>query len=241
MDAFPIPGLDTVPGFLTAPAAWLLDDLARMQTAAGIRGDIAEIGVFYGRASLVLGRTLREGERLVACDLFETGAGDVPGWTFPDEGPPEESFRRRWAEWVGDPGRLVVLRCDSAALRGPELGACRLVHVDGGHGYDEVRGDWDLAERALVGGGAVVFDDMLLPEWPDVTMAVADRLRERPGRLTPVLLAEHKLVACRPERRDLYAAWALPAARRLHPPPGHLIAERTFCGMPLAVVSRLRP
>jgi hypothetical protein len=240
VSGFPIPALDQVPGFLTTQAAWLLDDLGRHQAAAGIRGDIAEIGVFYGRSALVLGRTLVTGERLVACDRFDLGWDAVPGWDFAPSGPPEEALRRRWAEWVGDPDCLVVVRRDSAELSPADLGApVRLVHVDGGHDEEVVRRDARLADDAIAGDGAVVFDDVLLPEWPDVTVAVADHLRAAEGGLVPILVAEHKAVACRSGHEPWYREWARRAAARIYPTPRHLVAERRFVGYPVLVASRL--
>ena len=240
VEGFPIPALDEVPGFLGTQAAWLLDDLGRHQAEAGVGGGIAEIGVFYGRSALVLGRTLADGERRVACDRFDLGWDDVPGWDFAPAGPPEEALRRRWAAWVGDPERLVVVRGDSAELSPADLGApVRLVHVDGGHDYEVVRRDARLADEAVGPGGAVVFDDVLLPEWPDVTVAVADHLRASEGGLVPVLVAEHKAVACRAGHEPRYRDWARRAAGRIYPPPRHLIAERRFVGHPVLVVSRL--
>ncbi|WP_217914673.1 class I SAM-dependent methyltransferase [Miltoncostaea marina] len=237
---FPLPGLGDVPGFLTAPAAWLLDGLARWQAGRGMRGGVAEIGVFYGRSALVLGRALAPGERLVACDRFDVGAGDVPGWSFREARGPEEALRARWREWVGDEAGLVVLRRDSADLAPGDLGACpRLVHVDGGHGYDDVRRDLLLAERALDPGGAIVLDDVLLPEWPDVTVAVVDHLRARPGALAPVAVAEHKLVVCRAPALAEHRAWAAAALPAIFAPPRFLVAERTFVGAPVLVATRL--
>lgn len=241
MPDFPIPGLDALPGFLTPSAASLLDGLSRLQVAEGIRGDIAEIGVFYGRSALVLGRTLAEAERLVACDTFEVGAGDVPGWAFASSGPPEEALRRWWSDRVGDPDGLAVIRGDSGDLTADDLGRrrCRLVHVDGGHAYAAVRHDAALADEALQPAGAIVFDDMMLAEWPDVTVAVIDHLREDPDRLVPILLAENKGVFCRPDAAPLYRAWAEETARALFPSPRHLVIERGFLGHTMLVVSRL--
>jgi predicted O-methyltransferase YrrM len=236
---YPIPGLADVPEFLTPGAAWLLDGLARHQTEAGVGGDIAEIGVFYGRSSLVMGRALAPGERLTACDRFDVTWQDVPGWTFPPSGPPEEALRRRWSEWVGGDG-LRILRADSADLAPGDLGeGLRLVHVDGGHDYDDVRRDLALAEAALAPAGALVADDVLLPEWPDVTVALIDHLRAPGTALVPVLVAEHKTVLCRPEHAPRYGRWARAAAPAAYPSPGFLLAERGFAGHAVLVVSRM--
>jgi Methyltransferase domain len=240
MTAFPLAGLEDVPGFLTAGAATLLDRLAQHQSAVGIQGDIVEIGVFYGRSALVLGAALEEGERLMAVDSFEIGADDVPGWSFPPSGRPEEALRREWRRRVGGPGSLQVLRTDSSALRPGDLPAdSRIVHVDGGHGYGQVMHDAALAEAAIGPRGVVVFDDLLLPEWPDVTVAVIDHLRSRRPVLVPFLVAEHKGFCCRPAERERYIGWAREAVGAVYPPPRHLVATRGFCGEDVVVVSRL--
>ncbi|MFN8123801.1 MAG: class I SAM-dependent methyltransferase [Thermoleophilia bacterium] len=241
IDDFPIPGLQDLPGFLTPRAAWLLDRLARHQTGVGVHGDIAEIGVFYGRSALVLGAALADGERLIACDRFDVGAGDVPGWAFAADAGPEETLREWWGRCIGDPERLVVRRGDSAGLSARDLGApARLVHVDGGHAYDAVIDDLTVADRALAPGGAVVVDDVLLAEWPDVTVALVDHLRSLDGTTVPVLVAEHKAVLCRREDRAAYREWALRTAGELFAGAGDLVAERGFAGESVVVASRLR-
>lgn len=240
MDPLPIDELARVPGFLTAQAAVLLDRLARRQSRDGLQGDIAEIGVFYGRTTLVLGRTLRPGERMIACDRFDVGAEDVEGWSFTEDDGPEEALRRRWAEWIGPHGRLVVRRGDSADLGPDDLGApARLIHVDGGHDLATVARDLALAGEAVSPEGAIVVDDVLLPEWPDVTVAVLDHLRGARGRLVPVAVAEHKLVVCPAGAAARYRAWAREELAAAFRPPGFLVADRGFDGHAVLVASRL--
>lgn len=240
MEPLTAPQIAGVPGFLTPQAAGLLDALSRRQSREGVGGDIAEIGVFYGRAALVLGRTLTDGERLVACDRFDVGARDVEGWSFDDPDGPEEALRRRWAGWIGREEALVVRRGDSADLRPRDLGApARLIHVDGGHDLDTVARDLRLATEAVSADGALVVDDVLLPEWPDVTVAVIDHLRAQRGRLVPVAVAEHKLVVCPAEAASRYRAWAREELPAVFPAPGFLVTERGFDGDAVLVATRL--
>lgn len=240
VERFPIEGLEQVPGFLTPAAAWLLDSLGRHQGREGVGGDIVEIGVFYGRTAFVLGRTLSPDERLIACDTFTVGSSDVPGWTFPPTGPPEEELRRGWEELVGDPSSLHVIRGDSARLSPDDLGSsCRLVHVDGGHAYDWVLGDARTADASLGPDGVAVFDDVLLSEWPDVTVALVDHLRCAGDALVPFLVAEHKAFACRAPCAEGYRAWAERTAARVFEPRRHLVVTRSFLGERTVVVTRL--
>lgn len=237
---FPVAGLERVPGFLTPRDAALMADLAGAQAGMGVRGDIAELGVFYGRSALVLGSALHPGDRLFACDRFDVPADGVPGWAFDEARPPEEAFRARWAEAFGHDAALVLRAGDVRELRPADLGApARLVHVDAGHEYADVRGDLALAAESLHPRGAIVADDVLLPEWPDVTVALVDHIREGAGRWVPVAVAQHKAVLCRAEAADAYRAWAAEAVPAAYPAPGFLAVERRFDGVPVLVASRV--
>jgi hypothetical protein len=238
---YPIPGLEEVPGFLTPEAAALLHDIGARQRRAGIAGDIAELGVFYGRSALVLGLCLAGGERLHACDRFAVGARDVPGWQFDTDEEPEAFLRAWWDRWAPDPSALVVHRGDSRRLDPVDLGApARLIHVDAGHEYEDVLGDLRLASAALHPLGAIVADDVLLPEWPDVTVALIDHLRAPDADLVPVAIAQHKAVLCRPDAAGVYRDWLLDSLPAAYPPPAYLCVERSFDGVPVQTASRVQ-
>lgn len=238
---FPLPGLEEVPGFLTPREAHLLVALSAAQKAWAVSGDVAEFGVFYGRSALVLGLGLTAGERLHACDDFSIGAREVPRWRFDADAPPEQFLRTRWNRWHDDPASLVIHRGDTRRLQPHDVGApARLVHVDAGHGHDDVRADLDLASAALHPLGAIVADDVLLPEWPDVTVALLDRLRERDGDVVPVALFQHKAVLCPAGVARRYREWATEAMAACYPSPAYLCIERSFDGVSLPVASRVQ-
>jgi hypothetical protein len=53
-----------------------------------------------------------------------------------------------------------------------------VVHIDGGHSLDVVRSDLDLAKKAINDSGVLIVDDFLRPDWPEVSQALFDWLKE---------------------------------------------------------------
>src|SRR5262245_52306626 len=90
-----------------------------LQRARSVRGDLLEIGVFQGRSAVLLGYFRQEGERLVACDLFERSRQ-------------RRRFEDNWARFHGPLPEVHAMA--SSELRGVGLSrSFRLAHVDGGH------------------------------------------------------------------------------------------------------------
>jgi hypothetical protein len=63
-----------VPGYFTYDDCAHFVLLLRMQRRLGVRGDLMEIGTYFGRSTAVLASELRADERLLACDPFENEA-----------------------------------------------------------------------------------------------------------------------------------------------------------------------
>jgi SAM-dependent methyltransferase len=172
------PRLGVIPGWFN------LDDLAHFtlvlgtQSAAGVRGDLLEIGCFHGRSAAVLALHLQPGERLILVDAFDLPLDEPYGDT-----PSLQGVRRNLQSVVPglDLGRVEILRGYSVDLRLPPDLRLRLAHVDGGHAAATARADLALCLRHLMPGGVLVVDDYAHPQYPGVTEAVADLLRDSPG------------------------------------------------------------
>jgi SAM-dependent methyltransferase len=172
------PRLGAIPGWFN------LDDLAHFtlvlgtQAAAGVRGDLLEIGCYHGRSAAVLALHLGRGERLYLVDAFDLPLDEPYGDT-----PSPEGVRRNLASAVPglDRGRVQIQRAYSGDLQLPPDLRLRLAHVDGGHAAITARADLELCLRHLVPGGVLVVDDYAHPQYPGVTEAVQCLLRERPG------------------------------------------------------------
>jgi len=187
---------DSVQGWLLDIDATLFIGMDVMQRAHGARGDLLEIGVFYGKTSILLGFLARPGETLVACDVFEnTQALSVEGQGEHDtyhRALRREEFERNYLRFHAT--LPTVIAAPSSTLDAEAwAGRFRLIHIDGGHEYSVVREDIRLARKMLAPGGIVIFDDWCLPHCAGVGMAVwEDYLR---GDMIPLALTDTKFYA----------------------------------------------
>ena len=84
----------------------------------------------------------------------------------------------------------------------------RFFSVDGGHRYDDVAHDIRLAAAPLHPRGIIVADDFMNAQWPEVTLAVADWLREPGNPIAPFLCTPSKLYLCPRADKSFYQAAA---------------------------------
>ncbi len=175
------------------------------QSAAGVRGHVAEIGVFEGRFFIALALCAQPGEKLIATDVF----------TWPDEGVAERFLANCRANGV-DPENVIVQKTATQHLT-PETyrkaigGPVRFLHIDGAHKYDSVLHDLQLAKAALHPQGVICLDDVLHPLYPALTIAAGDWLKANPDfALFGVVDRESfasacKFLLCRREHAQFYS------------------------------------
>jgi hypothetical protein len=187
---------DSVPGWFLDIDAQLFVGVNALQTARGIRGNVLEIGTYYGKSAILLGYCLQPGERLVISDIFEqtdslTAEGMAEHETY-HATLRQKEFERHYRRFHSCLPDLIVgssLQLDRAGL----ARQFRLVHVDGGHEYEVVKEDM-LTTQALLGpGGIVIFDDWSQPHCPGVAMALWESYQ--PTNLIPLGFTDSKLYA----------------------------------------------
>jgi hypothetical protein len=159
-------GYLAVRGMSSPFAARIIVALLARQTASGVRGHVAEIGVFEGRLLIAMALTLADGERALAIDHF----------AWPDPGV-RGRFEANLAAHGVPAGRVVVRQGDSRLLTPRRLiaalgGPVRFFHVDGEHTAEHLAGDLRLAAAAAAPEGVVALDDMLHPGYPTLALTV---------------------------------------------------------------------
>jgi predicted O-methyltransferase YrrM len=173
---------DIAPRIVAIPGWFNADDMAHfwlvlgMQAAAGVRGDMLEIGCFHGRSAALLAMKIRAGERLILCDAFDLPITEAYG-----DQPTPAGVRQNIADAVPefDSRQLDIVRTVSADLRLALDIKLRFAHVDGGHSRNEALSDLRLCAVRLVPGGVLVADDYRHPRYPGVSSAVEQFLAER--------------------------------------------------------------
>lgn len=172
------PRLGAIPGWLNLDDAAHFTLVLGAQRAAGIRGDLLEIGCFHGRSAALLALHLAPRERLVLVDVF-----DLPGDEPYGDRPAPEGVRANLARACPglDQERVTILRADSRTLTLPAEGQFRFAHIDGGHGAATVAADLATCAARMRPGGVIVVDDYAHPLYPGVTEGTDAFLAGEPG------------------------------------------------------------
>jgi hypothetical protein len=219
---------ETVKGFLLPGAATVIWSLIEIQQHLGIRGDVAEIGLFHGKLFILLALALRGDEIAIGVDPFE----------YSNFGQFEPEFRRNIARFGIDDAMIRIFRqtsqsLDPATLMRDRPRGVRLFSVDGNHTAAALAHDLPLAARCLADDGLLLIDDIFHTWSPEVTEAAIDFIRGNDQDLVPLALIDRqgslrgggcKLVACRSRHLVRYASFL----RRLH--PENLKTVAPFCG-----------
>ncbi|HEY6472532.1 MAG TPA: glycosyltransferase family 2 protein, partial [Acidimicrobiales bacterium] len=188
-------GMDTVPGRLDPLDLRILVEFDRIQAGRSIEGDLFEIGAYYGKFAILLGYLTRgPHERVTVCDVFEhADLIDAESWPVHNHLYRDLTQAAFVVEYLRFHERLpeTIVGLSEAIDAKSRAQTCRLVHVDGGHGYDTVRHDAATAERLLRPGGMVVFNDFAAAPHPGVSLAVWELVLGR--GFTPVCITGDKL------------------------------------------------
>lgn len=174
------------------------------QSADGVRGAVAEIGIFEGRFFIALALCALPDEKAIATDVFD----------WPDEGVLDRFLAHCRSAGV-NMDSLVVHKAATqdltpAAYREAAGGPIRFLHIDGSHTYDGVQHDLQLAKGALHPRGVICLDDVLHPRYPALTVAVTDWLKANPDFAIFAILDREsfasacKFLVCRREALDFH-------------------------------------
>lgn len=165
-----------IPGFTAPDDAQHFALILKQQALMGMRGDVIEIGTWFGRSAAILAAHLGEGERLVAIDAFQEQTQD----RYSDR-PTVSGFKAAIADVLPDLrlDRVVVIAGDSRSVELAGVGPFRFAHVDGGHSFDECLADLLLVADHMLPGGVIAVDDFDHADWPEVKPAVDEFISRR--------------------------------------------------------------
>src|SRR5262245_28553726 len=160
--------------------AALFGAVDEIQKREGVAGNLFEIGVHHGKATVLLSRMKRGDERLGVCDIFENQGlnRDASG-----KGDKEIFLSNMRTHGRVAEGELQLFAKSSEELSPEETTTnCRFFHIDGGHWAEIVVADMMTADRALNADGVMAVDDVFNPNWPGVGEGFYRFMRDRPGR-----------------------------------------------------------
>ena len=180
-----------VKGFFEPGLCALYASLDAFHVRNGVKGSLAEIGVYHGKSFAPLALMRRDDERCVAVDCFDaqehnvddSGAGDRAAFERnvacamracrEDDDDDEDEDGSDGSDGT-DPAWLRVVEADSATTppetltRAADGQTLRIFSIDGCHTESHTAADVETASRTLHDLGVVVVDDAFNPDWPGV-------------------------------------------------------------------------
>ena len=179
-----------IEGWLSTTSQMMFVVLSQAQHAAGLSGDLVEVGVWEGKTLLLFAHLATGDERAVGYDI---------------------EMRPRLIERSGRPDvvdRIQLHVCDTFAMTIDDFArrnGIRIFHVDGNHDKQHVMHDLHLACEATDARGVVVLDDFFSPTWPGVTAALFECFEQkRNSGFVPFALAGSKCWLARPPMVETY-------------------------------------
>lgn len=180
------------------PEMWRVIDVAgQALDECGVKGDVAEFGVYHGLFLFLIEALCNPGEALHAIGIWDDPEikHNPPGLI--TEGS-LAAFHDHLA--VHLPHKNVNVRvCNTLNLKNHDLltmipmPGVKFFSVDGGHGIHHVLNDLSLVQEVLATGGIVALDDFFGRYWSTVTEGFYRFMAERNRRLRPFLFFKNKL------------------------------------------------
>lgn len=158
-----------IPGWFNFDDCTHFHLILTLQSLLGIRGDFLEIGSYHGRSTALMCRYLRNEEKIVVCDAFESQTKD----NYENKPSPEALINNILTlNPMLDQSKVLIRHCLSSKLSLEKFMKFRFIHLDGGHSKDQVLNDLYLSKSRLINKGIIAIDDYQNKEWPGVTAGV---------------------------------------------------------------------
>jgi hypothetical protein len=180
--------MGAIMGWLNEPDAQALVVLDGIQIQLGITGNLLEVGVYRGKTLALLALLAREDEIVIGVDGFTLGKAS------------REASAEALEFATGDSHAAMLIKLDTATescshvVRLAE--PCRMLHIDAGHAYANVKQDLDTFELCVHDAGIVAIDDYFQRDDPGVCVATND-FCARSG-FAPFMSSFNKLFLCMP-------------------------------------------
>ena len=168
-------------------------EIGNHQNRSSICGSIGEIGVHHGKLFILLNLLTQKNEHSFAIDLFDdqkenvdrSGLGDL------------KIFKSHLNIYAINKENIQIISTNSLTLdkdfyKEATYDKFKLFSIDGGHHYEAVINDLEIAEEVIAEGGIVLLDDLLNHLWIEVVSAYSD-YKLKGGKLIAFAVTKDKL------------------------------------------------
>ena len=168
----------------------VMDMMLSFQESLALKGDILEIGTYKGKSAALLGRHLRDEERLVLVDIASLLNPAAI-----------EPFKDRTDFILSDSSKIR----DVLPRYRDRHQTFRVIHIDASHGYEETFRELAIANELLAPLGIISLDDFTNLNYSQNIAAIFKYLYTAGSDLMMLLTTDEKGYLCRKDCFDLYA------------------------------------
>jgi predicted O-methyltransferase YrrM len=179
-----------IEGMFSPLSIAVMDMMLSFQESLSAKGDILEIGTYKGKSAALLGRHLKDGERLVLVDVTD--------YLDPIA---VEPFKDRTDFILSDSSKLRR----SLPRYGERHHTFRFIHIDASHGYEETFRELEMANELLAPLGIISLDDFTNLNYSQNIAAIFKYLYTAGSDFVMLLTTNEKGYVCRKSDFDHYA------------------------------------
>lgn len=192
-------------GSLGQQDTYVFEVFDELQGLGNVNGDLLEIGVYQGQSAILLGFLRRNEERLHVSDPFVGPSAHDPdflkGSVAYYQSYSRELFETNYLRFHDDLPCIHV--CSSLDLYDRlEPASFRFIHIDGSHRREVIRSDIALAQKLLVEGGIIAFNNYRTTATLEHSAAVWKEVAN--NSLTPLCATESELYLTGSSRRLIH-------------------------------------
>lgn len=184
----------SIEGMMSLFSMQVMDAVLTHQRQFGLKGHLAEFGVYKGRSAAVISAHRLAGERFVLVDIERYITDETVSSLF---STPEF--------WLGGSEDFARRYPDFAVLKG----SVRFMHVDSSHSYRATFAEMKLADQLLSEGGVVCLDDFTNLNYSQILPALYKYLYTTNTDLTVFLVTDEKAYLCRRPWLEQYGTFVL--------------------------------
>ena len=182
--------IEQIEGMLSPFSMAAIDMVLAFQASVGAKGDILEIGTYRGKSAALLGRHLRNGERLALVDIAD----------YLD--PASISAFKDSTDFILAPSSSLKSKLPSYRAKRCTF---RFIHIDASHGYDETFHELAMADELLTALGIIAMDDFTNLNYSQNIAAIFKYLYTTRTDLVMLLTTDEKAYLCRRKDFALFA------------------------------------
>ncbi len=179
-----------LPGWFSQESAAVWDSLLSFQTAAGIKGDFLEIGLWSGKSAVLSTLHAQASEHCIFVDPIIRNDAKI--------------VLNRIAKAILIYKEMPSQKLSCNELLSANVRPFRWVHIDGDNSGPAIKNDLDVGTALLGDKGILVLNGFFDPAYPQITATVFQWLRAHTSELQHFLCGFKKGYLCRTQASGCY-------------------------------------